>query len=356
MLDTLGTFVGFASVILILSLITSSFVQMTSSLLRFRGRNLSRGLAVLLDAAVNSSGKGGKSAQKTSKDAEMDSSTLAQEIITDQELVNPGRDLARGVFPAWLRSTSQTWITAEQLEAVLKKVKNPPAGFVKKAMELFPQFEHATAKRFSFFMRVNSIVWAVIVAVLFQISTPELLRTLSVDPELRARYEDAFEDKATYPDVALQAFERLKSDDSRTKDITWVPPAGNASRREILTSLRTALGAVSQPEALIAAYAETLDQLYVDQVKSSVANLGKLDIRPWGKGLEFYWVGGNGWAGIRLGNILGVLMTAVLLTLGAPFWFKALKNFSGLRDLLSPASGQSGGAGQNQGQGTQPTP
>lgn len=349
MLDTLGTLIGFVSVVLILSLITTSFVQMSSSLLRLRGRNLGRGLAVLLDAAAQSSVKGGKAAHGTSKGAAMDSSALAQQISTAQELMNPGRNIVPGVVPTWLRSTSQTWISRGQLKTVLENIGNLPAGFVDKAVDLFPQFENATAKRFSFFMRVNSIIWALIVAVVFQISTPDLLRTLSADPGLRARYEEAFEDAATYPDVALQAFERLKNDHPQTKDVTWAPPAGNASRRDILASLRTAIGGVGEPETLVAAYTKTLDQIYLDQVKSSVANLGKLDIRPWGKGLEFYWVGGENGFGILWENIIGVLMTAVLLTLGAPFWFKALKNLSGLRDLLSSATGNNGGAGQGQG-------
>ena len=37
-----------------------------------------------------------------------------------------------------------------------------------------------------------------------------------------------------------------------------------------------------------------------------------------------------------LRNWMGVLFTAILLTLGAPFWYKLLKDAAGLRDMLKP--------------------
>lgn len=279
----------------------------------------------------------------------MDPDTLAQKVCTAQELMNPGRNLVPGGTPAWLRSTSQTWISSDQLKTILENIKGLPAGLTDKAVELFPRFEHSAARRFSFFMRVNSMVWALVVAVLFQISAPDLLRTLSADPNLRASYAESFEDVATYPDVALQAFERLKGVYEEVEPIAWEPPA-NASREQILRSLRAAIGGLEKPETLVAAYADSLDELYLDQVKTSVTRLAKLDIQPWGKGHEYYWVVEGEDLKVFWKNILGVLMTAILLTLGAPFWFKALKNLSGLKDLLSPTTKGADGAGQQSGQ------
>jgi hypothetical protein len=41
---------------------------------------------------------------------------------------------------------------------------------------------------------------------------------------------------------------------------------------------------------------------------------------------------------IHWANIFGVLITGILLSLGAPFWFEQLKNLSSLRDGMNPSS------------------
>jgi len=41
---------------------------------------------------------------------------------------------------------------------------------------------------------------------------------------------------------------------------------------------------------------------------------------------------------IHWGQIVGVLITGILLSLGAPFWFEQLKNLSNLRDTMNPSA------------------
>ena len=60
--------------------------------------------------------------------------------------------------------------------------------------------------------------------------------------------------------------------------------------------------------------------------------LSLINVTPWRYGTVFYLHNGN----VQLRNILGVLATAILLSLGAPFWFKTLKRGLALRDVLSP--------------------
>ena len=55
----------------------------------------------------------------------------------------------------------------------------------------------------------------------------------------------------------------------------------------------------------------------------------------------------------RRGNLLGVLMTAALLSLGAPFWFQMLHQLSGLRDALSPEKDSKAKGGPSQPQPAQ---
>ena len=90
----------------------------------------------------------------------------------------------------------------------------------------------------------------------------------------------------------------------------------------------------------MAEYAELLDELYLEELRVSVGRLGKLNIEPWGRGTEFYWTGSGKDRDINGANVVGVLIMAMLLTLGAPFWFQALRNLAGLRDLLAPVTGK----------------
>lgn len=56
-------------------------------------------------------------------------------------------------------------------------------------------------------------------------------------------------------------------------------------------------------------------------------------LNVWGAGWAFYY---SPVRGLRLANVLGALVTAALLSLGAPFWFNMLKSLSNLRDALNP--------------------
>ena len=56
MLDMLGILIGFVTVVLLLSVVATSLVQMTSSILRLRGRNIYRALDHVLQTASDACG------------------------------------------------------------------------------------------------------------------------------------------------------------------------------------------------------------------------------------------------------------------------------------------------------------
>ena len=64
--------------------------------------------------------------------------------------------------------------------------------------------------------------------------------------------------------------------------------------------------------------------------RDSRDHLSALGVEPWSKGWDFY--GGED----SRRNIVGVLLTALFLTYGAPFWFRVLQSTVGLRDVLKP--------------------
>jgi hypothetical protein len=83
-------------------------------------------------------------------------------------------------------------------------------------------------------------------------------------------------------------------------------------------------------DALVVEYGEILDSLWIADVASSASmvrditdDLATLEIIPWSRGCEYYR---------SHSAILGVLTTAIRLSLGAPFGYNVLKTLASLRD------------------------
>ena len=78
------------------------------------------------------------------------------------------------------------------------------------------------------------------------------------------------------------------------------------------------------------------DGAEVTDVKIPIEQLSRIDITPLRYGAAFYTD-----RAIALPNIIGVVMTAILLTLGAPFWYSALDTAVRWRDLFAPSKEKS---------------
>jgi hypothetical protein len=124
--------------------------------------------------------------------------------------------------------------------------------------------------------RVITFFTAVVVAIVFQVSAPHLLQRLHQDADFRARAEALGERLAKEPE-----------------------PKGD--------------------------------------IRGTTSQLAGFDIRPWADP-KFY--GQLDPLRIEFGRIVGVLFMAVLLSFGAPFWYKALKELIGLKDALRKKADQ----------------
>ena len=62
------------------------------------------------------------------------------------------------------------------------------------------------------------------------------------------------------------------------------------------------------------------------------------DFDAWADGEFYASENKDGTKDIKWNSIFGVLLTVILLTLGAPFWFNILKQVVNLRDTLNSAS------------------
>ena len=178
--------------------------------------------------------------------------------------------------------------------------------------------------------------------------TPDLLNSLATS---EARREAII---ATIPNVTNQAetaIARMDDDfvdralarlaqDYPTRQVLFDEVSGSTdSREEMLAELRAVLAGDEQRDAIVNRYAEIIDEDSRADLNSAILTAGSaidsleiVDIRPWNDGWAFY----SSAEGLRWQRIIGVLLTAILLSFGAPFWFEQLKNVATLRSALAP--------------------
>lgn len=381
LLELLEAALGFIAVMLLLSLLVTAFTQFVKATFRTKGKHLEVGLTELF--ATIGAGSPAEP-QPPSPDLER-AKQLAREVCRSPLLMpvtgtlfGKLRDRARPV---------RTRIELDELKEVLNAIgaeersgnaatKDAAAGSTEKSPDtivglaakvakgnldvLFPRLERAMDKRFEFWMRVFSVTGALIAAFVFQVSAPRLLRDLSTDPVLRARYVaaaegmlDTVDPRLTrlggYDAVADGALERLQEMHPDLAEVLEEASGSDRTKAGVLEELDLVLEGRPDREQVLRDYESLLDELYADQARvafeelsRATGELASLDITPWRYGWRFY----SDASGVRWANWLGVLVTAVLLTFGAPFWYSRLKDVANLRDALKPKP--QGGDGQGE--------
>ena len=268
---TLGILIAFATLMLLYSIVVTSLVQATQAILRLRARNLWRGLTKILESERTDPTQDASS--NAFKVISMSSSAVFK-VVKDPNL-----------FFKKVLAPDVTWLDSSQLLTALERSKGE-IGFtseqIKNIVSKFGQTERASSKRFQFWTRMVTIVWAGIIAVYFQLSTPALLTMLS-------------------------------SDDS--------------ARQELIAFAN----GITKDELTEAQKAEAKSMFYLEHGRS--------------KKFLYYEVGSGNNSSVMIvwKDVAGVIVTVLLLSLGAPFWFNMLKSVVNLRDALSGDAAKNGG-------------
>ena len=323
--NVLGTALGFVTVMLILSLIVTVMVQFLQSLFRIRARNLVHGL----NAALNA----------------VEIKADDREEITNDLTVSPLAKTAKLVKPRI------TYIPRQELHDKLTDHKLVPPDKVKKVMDSFARAETYISKRFLLVSRFFSFASAFLVAFFFQVSAIDLLHDLATDAEMREAAATAAEvwvDRApdeiaavfSYDEVNKQALDTLKARHPDYAAQIDAAAGAGGDHWAVETQLMAGLTADSVAErgAIIEEYRSLLDEYHSGNIAAALqgaremqGSLGAFNIQFMGEGWDYY---------SGLGHWLGILMTAILLSMGAPFWFKMLQEVMALRDLLGPSKKQ----------------
>jgi len=334
LLNILGILIGFAGIMLILSLLVTATTQAVLHFLHTRSKKLMKGLAQLFGLVVGET-KGEK---------------LANEILDTNSLM---KDAKGG---------RTSWIDKKDFEHLLNDLfkKDPniiSKQNVEKVIEWFERMEKSVSQQFQLYVRKVTIICAIIIAVLFQVSAPDVLRQLARDPEYLAKaqniamanlddYESDYADLLKYEDVSAAVLEQLQTNYPKLQTTLEEVSGVGDSKSDLVSELSLVLEDHPDKDDVLRNYEQLLDEKHQEGYNKAfetaqrlTGDLELIDITPLSKGLEFYW---------NIQNLLGIAMTAVLIGLGAPFWFNTLRDLVNLRDALSPAKSKKGKDQENQ--------
>ena len=255
-------------------------------------------------------------------------------------------------------------LPAEQKQAVVESLGNFGATVERATTQAYDRFQRwfgsaqdRAQQWFQMHVRMVTIVWAILTAFLFQLDTIDIFRTLRDRPglvEALVKSASGFVEqggKILDPSdtVSYRAY-LLWLEKHPLFELKPLPPAGAPE------AYRDALAALLKEKAVkpdeAAAWLAEYDSLQADGAKEYLQSRQKMgttlkeDLARTGFDLVPPSFLGR-WDdpqrpskfGSRLGqfcpHLLGVLLTAGLLTLGSPFWFNLLKNLMNLRPAIA---------------------
>ncbi|MHC4696542.1 MAG: hypothetical protein ACYTFA_07365 [Planctomycetota bacterium] len=354
--EVLGIVIAFITIVLLLSILVTSLVQMSQALLRLRARNLKTGLAALILKARERPTE--KPTRRNKKAAREDAAKIlnADNIALINRVAKP-TSLFRGLF-----GPKVSWVEVKELpDAIKEEVSDLNEDKRNQIQQDFERVQRPLQGRFLKTMRLWTIAWALFIAAIFQVSTPALLSDLAKDTERRERILAGLDEElahagetlaqVNHEDASEEALQVLQSRYPELRQRIGQASGVGVSKDVMVEELALVLEGVSQRAEILEQYEELLEWLAEEQLgqarfqaERSMQRLAHYEVQVWPDDWSFYFAEGE----VQLDAILGVLITAILLSLGAPFWFEQLRNVARLRDVLAgPPPAQAGSGGQS---------
>lgn len=325
MLEMLGILIGFSSIMLMFSMLVTALVQGVSATINLRAINLKGGLKRFVNRA----------------------SKLLGEQNTNNEFLNDTLSLMKANLSV-LHKRDLGFVSYEDVLAAMEKqhaFKTTISGSTTLAKSLKTQFERIEdemTERFQTWMNTLSIAITFIVVFTFQLNAFELLKKLSIDEEFRQTIIASQSQKKSLllaDDVKFQHINEVVNHEfvakygANTPELKQLLNKEANSKRQALANFYASLE--TRPEFLKDHYDiyQSMLQAALDsemkkieaRVKTSFDELAKFNFEPMPNDKKDY----------SLSNVLGMLFSTILISLGAPFWFKTMRNLIGLRNALS---------------------
>lgn len=348
------TAMGFVALMLLLSMLVTILVQITVAAANLRGRNLLWGLERLTARFVPEYKAQGRA--------------LAQRVLTHDALSHSFGRYAEAIRPQELMLVLQDLSTSQppandKLGLIAKdaatKVLAETAAAQERVEVWFNTIMDRTTERFVVKTRLLTAVFSFGIALVMNIDTPYIVRELSTKPEVTQAVINAALNNAVPLYTSLSELEPLPlaavhalASQYPAQAATLQAATGLATQSAAVAWIKANFTAADLQGRLLSSFDAQLAQMVparLQQLTTQYQQVGgwvrgsQLSLSPSAtsycdKPVEGAWL--SWWhcsTGTRAwwSHLLGMLITGMLLSLGAPFWFNALRNMSNLRPILA---------------------
>ena len=343
-LQHLDILIGFATVMLGVSLLITVLIQLISGFLGLRGTNLRWGIRTLLSTA----------------DLGTETKAIAEAVL-HHPLISDSTFSKFAPKWSWLNRSIARWklataIRKEELINILDKVASTPAGAplnaqlsqVKRHVDAwFDTIMDRVSQRFAMSTRMWTVCFAFLLAMGLHLDAVALLQQLSNDPTLRAslvaRADAVIRNTSKVlgadgeTNVFSAALEQLKNmEPEAAKRLTNTPTFLTPEAASFW--VRNQLRDTPQMQTILAEYQQIVSSNTIARAPELMGGLATVHDDLARAGLELLpdykrlrW---QDYSPLH-GSFWGMLVSAALLSLGAPFWFNGLKTLMNLRPILA---------------------
>jgi hypothetical protein len=376
MLRTLDILIGVATVMLLFSMAVTIITQFVAAVMQSRGKNLQEGLAGLLQqidpkmkAEIASkiatvvlkhplvAGPGGKlgeivqreeftplllglAAGESAATLEDDAKTALLQLLKNNGISDPGATL-KNIRAAALQLEVARPELANDIRHGMAILQEAKSEFVGKVHGWFDQTIDRVGARFTLTARMVTFIAALLVAITVQLDTFALIDRLSVDEQFRASMQKNADTLMAQAAKAQQA-----PDNAATPTPTPSPtpngadaqapspkpsPTSTPSPAPTATpaSSPAATGSPAGPPAPTSSPTPTATESIQLEYYNLLSTAGLVTLPGQ------HWCERMNW-----GKIPGILLSALLLSLGAPFWYGRLQDLLRLRSALAQKDDQ----------------
>jgi hypothetical protein len=364
MLKTLDILIGVATVMLLFSMAVTIVTQFVANLMQSRGKNLLQGLAGLLkqidpNLPAEAANKIAETVLKNPLVAEANGKL--GEVIHREEFTTLLMGLAAGEGAATLDAVTKKAVeellakngvadpagTLKNIRAaaLVLEASNPELAndvrhdmailqeassqFVAKVHGWFDQTIDRVSARFTVTARVITFIAALVVAVTVQLDTFALVDRLSVDDQFRNAVTSSAQkvvddaQKASANSGATAPAPTAKTADANAPaGAATATPAAPSPTNTPASGSGTATSPTPTPAPATALSSSEVQKQYYNLLSTAGLITLPTDWKTWA----------DNWT---LGKIPGILLSALLLSLGAPFWYARLQDLLKLRSTVA---------------------
>jgi len=331
-LEMLDVAIGFATVMLAVSLIIMSLTQAISSVLALRGAKLRAGLERLI--------------QQTAPSLAAQARTISEEMLKHPLISDTSTKLAG----RWkLASAIKKEELLQVLDAVIREKDLTPLTSADERAALegwFESFMTRVSQWFAMNTRWITVALAIVLAFTMHLDAVMIIKQLKNDTESRGKLVAMADSLLAQDPSAVETVEKHYTD--AMKDLVRGSAAkfnDGATERSVTTiasrpaadAWLTANAKAAEKAALMEAYEKLLGDRLQSALDKSIDRAKTLQGQLSSAGIAIFPADHTSadWLEIRSPHFWGMAASVLFLSLGAPFWFNLLKQMTQLKSVVA---------------------